>query len=201
MRFDTANIARPSRALVMFLQLSLVAGACYGQMAPPEPARWRTYAIIVDLDDLPRTYACDELWYKFRDLLKVLGARSDMSVMPYRCGHSLGARGRSPRVELRFALPEALPSAEARWLDLKARNGTVRLRPGDPSSLNRSDCALMREIKDTLFPLLPVHVTDYRLACAAPPFRGPSFTMSVQSLRPDSSVASRATGQRTPAGG
>jgi hypothetical protein len=162
----------------------LVTVTASAAMGGPEPARWRPYALIVDLTDLPKRYACDDLWNKFRDVLKTLGANPEMKVTPYRCGRGAGDLARSPRVELFFKLPEALPSNEAHWHELDASTATIRLEPGAPASFDDSDCELMRQIKSALLPSLPARVIAYRLTCQAPPQHGPRFSLTVQTLRP-----------------
>ena len=166
------------------LTLAMAAARCDAAPADGDPARWRPYAIVVDLHDLPKRYSCDDLWYKFRDILLTLGADSHMEIVTYRCQRELGALARSPRVQVQFALPEALPSGQARWLDLRAIKRTTRLEPGHPRSLDDSDCALLQQLKDTLFAALPVHVIAYRLACGAPPSRAPRFSVSIETLSP-----------------
>ena len=58
------------------------------------PAQWRTYDLLIDLQDLPRSYSCTQLWYKFRDLLLHIGARHYMLIEPERCALPGGAPAR-----------------------------------------------------------------------------------------------------------
>jgi hypothetical protein len=167
----------------------LVAASGYAATADTQPARWRPYALIVDLSDLPKDYSCDDLWYKFRDVLKSLGANPQMTIRPYRCGHIKGESARSPRVELFFKLPEPLTAKEASWHDMYASSAKVKLEPGMPRSFTDSDCELMRQIKDVLLPALPARVVAYRLSCEAPPRHGPDFSLTVQTLRPIATVS------------
>jgi hypothetical protein len=167
----------------------LVAATAGAATVAAQPARWRPYALIVDLSDLPKDYSCEDLWYKFRDVLKSLGANPQMRVTPYRCGHVPGERTRSPRVELFFKLPEALAGKEARWHDVYVNSAEVSLEPGAPASFTDADCELMRQIKDVLLPALPVRVVAYRLSCEAPSRHQPDFALTVQTLRPVAAVA------------
>lgn len=144
---------------------------------PTTPAVWYHYDVIVDLQDLPKRYTCDELWYKFRDILLVVGARPDMDIVPYRCD-SL-----SPRVQIRFSFPKTLDGSLARFASLQAVSDTVHLEAGHPRSLDVADCALLQQIKDTLLAGLPVRVVSDRFACPASPSNHRSFELSVRTLR------------------
>jgi hypothetical protein len=169
--------------------------------APAEPARWKSYDLIVDLHNLPKSYSCDELWYKFRDVLWSLGAGPRMRILTYRCERGRGAPERSPSVQLQFALPDALTGADQRWADLQAVQRTIRLEPGHPDTLDHSDCVLLQQIKDTLLAALPARIVDYRLRCEAPA-RSPRFSVSIKTLIPESrgSMRTAAARQAAPAG-
>jgi hypothetical protein len=176
--------------LTSILLSVLLAGVCQAAPAVPEAARWRPYDIIVDLRALPKRYSCDDLYYKFWEVLWTLGAGSNMKVLTYDCergqaGLAQRAPSRSPRVELQFSLPEALHGSEARWADLEAVPRTIRLEPGHPRALDASDCALLDQIRITLLPALPAHIVGYRLQCAAPAGRAP-FSVSIRTLTPES---------------
>jgi hypothetical protein len=159
-----------------------------------QPAVWRPHDLIVSLHNLPTRYSCDDLWYKFRDLLLALGARADMKILVYRCGDSAGALTRSPSVHLQFHTPELVKGAQTRWAEIDAASQTISLSPGRPASLHDSDCELMRQIKDGLLPELTERLVSFDLACAAPrPSRRP-FNITVQALTPvngNSRVAAR----------
>ena len=75
--------------------------------AAAQPAEWLQHDLIVSLHNLPRTYSCNDLWYKFRDVLLAIGARADYKILPYDCG------SRSPQVQLNFMLPQALSPCSA----------------------------------------------------------------------------------------
>ena len=144
-----------------------------------EPTEWVRHDLLVDLRDLPKRYTCNELWYRFRDVLVTIGARP-VKVLPYRCESALGSGGRSPRVHLTFDMPQALPgphgTGESAVLE------TLHVAAGNPQSLGRDDCDLLRQIKDTLFASLHLHVVDYSLQCRAPANARPRFGVSVQAL-------------------
>jgi len=168
----------------------LPASRAVAEETPPQPAFWAPHNIIVDLENLPKRYSCDDLWYKFHDVLLKIGARSDTQIVPYRCN------SRSPRVHLQFSLPKTLSGPEVKYASLKANTETIRLAAGEPRSLNTSDCELLRQIKTTLLPALPVRVLSYRLTCVAPSSSQRSFYVSLQGLFPASQRAQVAVHDR-----
>ena len=167
-------------AVVLLFSLAALPARAVAGAAPTKPAVWFAHDMIVDLQDLPRRYSCDDLWYRFRDVLLSIGARQDMQIFPYQCNT------RSPRVHLQFSLPKTVSGAEVKYASLQAGSETIRLEPGRPRSLAASDCALLQQIKDTLLPALPVRVVSYRLTCAAPNSSHRRFYLSVQALSPAS---------------
>ena len=69
--------ARPT--VLLLLLAAIAAGQAIASSAPPAtptPAEWKSYDLLLDFRALPRTYSCDELWYKVRDVLLQLGARA-----------------------------------------------------------------------------------------------------------------------------
>jgi len=167
--------------LLLCLSLPLAGGVCaVASQAPTEPAEWRTYDLLVDLQDLPRTYSCDELWYKFRDVLKALGARAGMSITPYHCGSAGGGAGQSPDVEAAFQLPQPLQGAAKRYAQFSVVAHAVRLAPGTPRSLLPSDCEFVRQLRGTLLAALPLHVTAADFDCSA---AHASFALTVDAPR------------------
>ena len=152
---------------------------------PGHPATWRPYNLILDLHDLPQRYSCDDLWYKFRDVLLALGARPDMNILVYRCERgSNDENARSPQVQLKFSVPELLAPAQWRGAQLQAFTTTVRLGPGSPASLLSSDCELLLQMKDGLLGSLSRQVVSFNLACAAPRSARWPFNVTVQTLTP-----------------
>jgi hypothetical protein len=169
--------------------LSLLAGTSAWNAAaatgsqPGHPATWRPYNLILDLHDLPQSYSCDDLWYKFRDVLLALGARPDIRILVYRCEQgSIDGNARSPRVRLKFSMPELLTPAQSRWAQLQAVTTTVRLGPGRPASLLSSDCELLRQMKEGLLESLSQRIVSFKLACAAPRSARWPFNVTVQAL-------------------
>ena len=155
--------------LPLSLLLALASVAAAGATAPSAaPAEWRTYDILVDFQDLPRTYSCDDLWYRFRDVLLALGARAYMTITPYHCGYVGGGEERSPSVEVRFQLPQPVTGAARQYAQVSVLAEKVRLAPGSPRSLTAADCELVRQLKDGLLAALPVRVDTATFSCSAP---------------------------------
>jgi len=171
----------PARTLLLCVTLAAAAAA---QAATPSsataagvPAEWRTYDLLVDFRELPRTYSCDELWYRFRDVLLALGARAYMTIVPYDCGYVGGGEARSPRVEVKFQLPQPLHGAATRYAEVSAVKRSVRLAPGAPHSLQAGDCELVKQMQKLLLAALPVQVTAADFSCTGP---STTFALALQ---------------------
>jgi hypothetical protein len=142
-----------------------------------QPAEWSSFDMLVRLQNLPRTYSCDDLWYKLRDLLLELGARAYMTITPYHCGFAGGGPATSPSLELKFQLPRVLSGSEIRYAQISVIDEPIRLAPGSPPSLSDKDCDLLRQLQATLVTALPVHVSAASFSCTA---AQPSFTLNVR---------------------
>ena len=170
------------RALLLLLP-AMAVGQTLAPSAPaaaPVPAEWKSYDILVEFRALPRTYGCDELWYKLSDVLQQLGARAYMTVTPYECGTSHGGESRSPSVEVKFQLPEPLHGTATRYAETTVSEQAVHLAPGAPGSLQASDCELMRQMQETLLAGLPVHITTAAFNCTA---AAKSFALIIEAPR------------------
>lgn len=144
------------------------------------PAIWRTYDMIVDFQRLPRTYTCDQLWYEFRGILLRLGAPpAGINILPYDCSPTPGGDLKSPHVEIRFQLPFLLQSGVT-GAPIQAVEGTVRLSPGKPKTLQASDCQLLRQIRETMLASMPVKVDAAHFDCSGPPARAGKFSVTVR---------------------
>jgi hypothetical protein len=159
-------------------------GDCATAAAPlAQPAVWMQHMVQVQLSNLPKNYSCYDLWYRFREVLQKIGARPDWKITTQGCVFSGNTRARSPLVELVFYFPEALPPAQAKWSDVKAVPSTVSLEPGRaPNSLDKSDCELVKQIKDALLPALPVQVLDARIDCSSSTDAKHPYKVSIQTL-------------------
>jgi hypothetical protein len=162
------------------------AGTATAAGAPPtaatagRPALWRTYDTIVNLQNLPRTYTCNQLWYEFHGVLLHLGAWPySINILPYQCSPTPSGYLRSPNVELRFQLPIFLPAAVGS-APAQAIERNVRLAPGEPKTLQTSDCQLLQQIEQMMLTSLDgAHVVADHFDCAAPPPRGADFHVTV----------------------
>jgi hypothetical protein len=170
---------RPVRTLLPCVALLLTGAAGAATPAVTVPAEWRSFDIIVGLRALPATYSCDDLWYKFRDLLLTLGARAYMTITPYRCGATGGSQGRAPSVHLQFQLPQPLHGDATRYEQISAVTRTIRLKPGTPPTLKAADCELVRQLKSALYDALPVRVTTAEFTCKAD---GGSFVLAAEAV-------------------
>jgi hypothetical protein len=167
----------PLLALLLLLGASLSVRAAAPAVPVAQPAEWRSYDLLVQLQNLPHTYSCDDLWYKLRDVLLKLGARAYMTLTPYHCGVAGGGPATSPNLELKFQLPSVVVGDAKRYAQMSVVPEIVRLAPGSPPSLTDKDCQLVRQLQGTLFAALPLHITAADFSCAR---AQPSFALNVQ---------------------
>ncbi len=145
-----------------------------------KPALWRTYDMIINLQNLPRTYTCDQLWYELHGILLRLGAWPySINILPYHCSPKPDGILRSPDVEVSFQLPFFLQGPAAKSAPAKAIERTIRLSPGEPDTLHAADCQLMQQISQTMLASLPVRVDSQHFDCSAPPRRAADFDVMV----------------------
>jgi hypothetical protein len=151
--------------------------------ATPSPARaalWRTYDMIVSLQNLPRTYTCDQLWYEFHGILLRLGAWPySMNLLPYHCSPSPTGDLRSPDVQVHFQLPIFLHGVAVKAAPAQAIERTVRLAPGEPKTLHASDCQLLQQVSASLLTSISGRIEHERFDCSAPPRRSGNFSVSL----------------------
>ena len=151
-----------------------------GSVAAGKPALWRTYDMIVNLRNLPRTYTCDQLWYEFHGILLRLGAWPySINIVPYHCSPSPGGYLKSPDVEIRFQLPFFLQGEAAKTAPARAIERTIRLSPGEPKTLQTSDCQLLQQIDATMLASILAHIDDENFDCSAGPRRSANFSVTL----------------------
>lgn len=171
-------------AALCALILTPVSGAAADSRPGSTFAQWRSWNLLVELRDLPRAYTCNELWYRFRDVLMAIGARPFPQVLAYRCGKTAATSTRSPSVQLQFQLPDPLPQSQSRYADVSVERSTVQLGPGKVPSFTAADCELLRQMNDKLLAALPVRVVG-TLNCPAAS-ANERFALEVQALLPHS---------------
>jgi hypothetical protein len=148
--------------------------------ASGKPALWRTYDIIVDLQNLPRTYTCNQLWYEFHGILERLGAWPySINILPYNCSPTPSGDMKSPDVQVRFQLPIFLQGPAVKWAPAEAIERTVRLSPGEPKTLQTSDCQLLQQIGQTLLTSIQARVEEEHFDCSAPAQRSAKFNVTL----------------------
>jgi hypothetical protein len=155
-------------------------GARTAASPPGRPALWRTYDIIVNLQNLPRTYTCDQLWYEFHGLLLRLGAWPySLNILPYDCSPTPSGLLKSPNVEVRFQLPIFLTGVAVKSAPAEAFEGTVRLAPGEPKTLHASDCQLLQQIDQTLLASITAHIDAEQFDCSGSPRQRADFNVKL----------------------
>lgn len=167
--------------------MSASAAAAGDASQAPRPALWEPHTVFLRLHNLPRPYSCAQLREKLHDVLVRIGAREDAQIHPSRCERAFAAAARSPSVRLSFHIPRAVQGRSAAG-EIQAASRTVRLAPGEPPSIEASDCELLRQIKAAL----PGRVAAFRLACLAPRIATPAFFLAIRALMPVATQSAQA---------
>lgn len=176
---------RPGWLAALVCALPALGGAAGNASQGAAPAQWRSFDILVALRDLPHNYTCDDLWYRFRDLLLAIGARpASLKILPYQCANTAAVPARSPQVQVQFELPVGLTPAEARYADAPAVRRRVRLAPGNLKHMTEADCELLKQMSAGLLVALPVQILSPPLDCRAPAAAHGRFALEVQTLIP-----------------
>lgn len=177
------------KSTMLAIACTCVAGTCVAGPSTPanlppgtEWAAWINRVVEVNLQDLPKVYGCDDLWYKVRDILLAIGAREYLSITPYHCGKNAANGGRSPSVEMGFQTLRQVTGKEIYWANTRAVPTTVDLTPGHPQRLDATDCALVEQIGESLFPYLGLKVDKSRFQCEGQP-SAHDFDVSVHVLQ------------------
>jgi hypothetical protein len=182
-----ADVTRTGPWVIVTL-VALVAAASARAAEPASPpqypawATWMQKDLIIKLDPLPKRYACNALWYKFRDVLLAMGAKPGLTVLVYPCEGKADLASRDPSVHLQFSMPELLPRAVAGWAQFKAAPRRVELGPGHPASLDAADCDLLRQMKGALLQSLAQRVDHADLVCQLANASAKGFSLDVEAL-------------------
>jgi hypothetical protein len=181
MKIDmTAACATATIATWLFMLPLAASGA-----EPAQAAYWAQHDEIDYLDNLPRLYGCDELYYKYRDVLLRLGARPGMKIYAYGCVHDGGVAAKvRPHVNLTYEVPKALPPAVTGQSAFSTKLVIVHLRPGHPKSLDSGDCILVQDMRDTVLASFSSHVDTGGPNCSATHSARRQFDLTVQTLIP-----------------
>jgi len=147
------------------------------------PAEWMTHRILVSLSDLPRGYTCNDLWYRFKDVMFAIGAQQ-LQILTYNCADKNPQSHGSPKVELKFQFPTALTGDNVRYADFQGTTTSVRLAAGHPASLTADDCALVQQMAAGIFAPLGVKTTESKFPCAAPAGEAGDYAITVLALLP-----------------
>jgi hypothetical protein len=150
--------------------------------------------MIIHLDQLPKQYSCNDLWYKFRAVMGAVGAQRISEILAYDCGTDRADHGLSPRVHVVFALPDAAVGVQARHAAMRADSAEIRLKPGQPPRLDDLDCALMRQINNTLISAIPLHVVRARWNCRAAVAGRSDYELTLRVLKAAPRGTHKATG-------
>jgi hypothetical protein len=146
-------------------------------------AYWAQHDEIDELDDLRHPYRCDDLYYKYRDVLLRLGAQPGMKIYAYGCSRAGHPASGTPHVDLTYAVPREMPVTGSGSVGLKAAPATVKLAPGEPKSLTPDDCVLLNDMRQTVLSSFATTMNANRLHCSAAR-TSKHFALVVQTLLP-----------------
>jgi hypothetical protein len=149
----------------------------------PKRAVWAEHDLTIELSHLPRHYSCGELNAKIHDVLLAIGARADMRVRASRCTADFDVTV-PPRVHMTFSLPAEVHGQLAKSADMFAVERTVRIEPGNPPSIDFSDCEFLRQLDLTLFPAVYIPIEINHLACRPTTAGHTPFSVSLDALLP-----------------
>lgn len=169
---------------VAIVMLATGNGAARASTPAPQRAYWAPHDEIDYLDNLPRTYSCDELYYKYRAVLLRLGARPDMTIYTYGCTGSKGAAANRPHVDLTYTIPQPVPSQLNSNSMLRARLETVEIGVGNPKVLSESDCTLMDDMRQTVLSSFSKDIEVRGSRCGQRGGRSKPYTLLVQTMIP-----------------
>jgi hypothetical protein len=174
---------------VIFLAIASTACATAGTAAVPATrnAVWAEHDLTIELQHLPKLYSCEDLTNKIHDILQTVGARVNMQILVSSCENGIDTRVVAPRAHLVFSLPFEVRGQLAGSGDLSARERTVRIEPGNPPSIDYSDCELLRQLEMTVFRAVPLPIDATRLTCQRITTQHTPFSFSVEALMPDAS--------------
>lgn len=152
------------------------------------------HRILVSLTDLPRGYTCNDLWYRFKDVMFAIGAQQ-LQILTYDCPDQNPQPHGSPKVELKFEFPTALSGDNVRYADFQGTSTSVHLGAGHPASLTANDCALVQQMAGAIFDALGVKVTESKFPCTAPPGAAERYAVTVLVLLPPAAAPQLPTGR------
>jgi hypothetical protein len=173
-------------AMIAFAWLTPLGAA---SAAATRPAYWAPHDEIDYLTNLPRTYSCDDLYYKYRDVLQLVGARP-AQIYSYGCAGTHGSATDAPRVDITYSVPSALPTDVHGGSVFQANLATVRLAPGHPKSLDARDCPLLRDMSQTVLASFSAHIDASQLQCGSSDAAHSHFAVIVQTWIPAKPPAS-----------
>jgi hypothetical protein len=153
--------------------LALVGSAAHGDpveaVQPAVEARWVEHYVQFDYLGLTTYYTCNSLRDKLIELLRVVGARRDLTVRTSGC--SLGNGTVSPiihaRMEFRSLVPAPPePSApDLPALPIPSHWTKVMITERKPRGIALGDCELVEQFRDRVLKTLEVRNAEIDLAC------------------------------------
>jgi hypothetical protein len=192
------NLVPYFTGLLVLLMLEIGTTTAEASTAAPQRAYWVAHDEIDYLDNLPpRTYSCDALYHKYRDVLLRLGARPDLTIYTYGCSGKKSAGAERPHVDLTYSVPAPVPPHFDSNSTLRGKYETIEISPGNPKVLSASDCALVNDMRQTVLSSFSRNIEVEGSLCAQAPHRSKPYSLLVQTMIPIESPMGQAHGSRS----
>jgi hypothetical protein len=172
------------RSLATIVALTALGPACAAATAPADAATVRAAWVRQDLEftymPITAIYTCYGFRDKMRWILEQLGARN-LKVTPSGCT-KIPKPEPFPGVKIvgDFAAPAAADARDT----FAARSKEVEFRPNRIEGVQDTDCELMLQLRDKLFPKLGVKVVRDEMTCVPQRVTPEGLMITVEVLEP-----------------
>lgn len=189
---------RSNRQIVLLSAL-LLAGASgavraqEGAAAAPastEPGVWQPQKVELTYVGFTSLYSCDGLQGKLELLLRQFGARPGFKVITYGCPDGYGHPDRFVRARLEFdslspaSAGSATVAADASRAPVQGAWRKLDLQPQRPFDLQRGDCELIEQFRQTVLPLFTTRDQQIQTTCVPFQDTGSPFDVKLQVFAP-----------------
>jgi hypothetical protein len=171
----------------MASSIALAAGAA-DDGAAQQPGSWQPHSYDFHFMGFTSTYSCDGLADKLQLLLRAVGARPDVKVIPL-CARGTGIPDKLVQASVKFSTLQ-LADANATGAAASASQGApgvwrhVELMPRHPFDLQTGDCELVEQFRDTLLPMFATRNVNNQVTCVPHQDSGSNFSLSFDVFAP-----------------
>jgi hypothetical protein len=149
-------------AAIMALAAQLAAGTT--QAAEAAPATWVAKEATFTYHGFTTKYTCDGLYDKVRNVVIKLGARTeDLKIRRTGCSSGSGRPDPFPGVSIKASVLQ--PASADDKAPVQAEWQTVELKANPNGVLDRGDCELAEQIKESVIPLFTTRNVQVTANC------------------------------------